>query len=146
MIQDHPQLSIRRQCELLSVSRSCVYYQPVGVTSDDLQLMRQIDEVHLEHPFYGSRNIAHELGVNRKCVQRLMRSMGLESMAPKPKTSRPAPEHPTFPYLLRKLKIVRVNQVWAADITYIPLALGFAYLAAIIDWYSRRVLAWRLSN
>lgn len=146
MIQDNPQLSIRRQCELLSVSRSSVYYQTVGVTSDDLALMRKIDELHLKHPFYGSRKIAHTLRVNRKSAQRLMRLMGLESTAPKPSTSRPASEHPVYPYLLKTLKILRANQVWAADITYIPLALGFAYLVAIVDWYSRRVLAWRLSN
>jgi putative transposase len=151
MIQVHPQLSIRRQCELLSVGRSGVYYEAVGVTSEELALMRRIDKIHLQYPFYGSRNIAHILSAsgettNRKCVQRLMRLMAIESVAPKPNTSRPTPEHPVYPYLLRNLKIFRVNQVWAADITYIPLALGFAYLVAIIDWYSRRVLAWRLSN
>jgi putative transposase len=151
MIQVHPQLSIRRQCELLSVGRSGCYYEPIGVTPEDRALMRRIDEIHLKHPFYGSRKIKLELGaageaVNRKCVQRLMRLMGLEAMVPKPRTTRPAPEHPVYPYLLRNLKIFRVNQVWAADITYIPLAFGFAYLVAIIDWYSRRVLSWRLSN
>jgi putative transposase len=151
MIQIQPQLSVRRQCELLAVSRSGVYYESTGVAPEDLVLMRRIDEIHLKRPFYGSRKIAQTLSaageaINRKCVQRLMRLMGLEAMAPKPNTSRPAPEHPVYPYLLRNLKILRVNQVWAADITYIPLALGFAYLVAIIDWYSRRVLAWRLSN
>jgi putative transposase len=152
MIQEHPQLSIRRQCELLAVNRSSVYYEAVGgVTQEDLALMRRIDKIHLQRPFYGSRKIKQALdaageAVNRKCVQRLMRLMGLEAMVPKPRTSRPAPEHPVYPYLLRNLKISRVNQVWAADITYIPLALGFAYLVAIIDWYSRRVLSWRLSN
>lgn len=113
--------------------------------------MRRIDELHLKWPFFGSRRISHELRttglvVNRKRVQRLMRIMGLEGVAPKPNTSRPAPEHPVYPYLLRNLPINRPNQVWAADITYIPLARGFAYLVAIMDWYSRRVLAWRLSN
>jgi len=107
--------------------------------------------LHLEFPFYGSRRISRELRsqglvVNRKRVQRLMRIMGLEALAPKPNTSQPAPEHPVYPYLLRKLSIGRPNQVWAADITYVPLAHGFAYLVAIMDWYSRRVLSWRLSN
>lgn len=143
--------SIRRQCELLSISRSGTYYEPVGTDAEDLELMRRIDELHLAKPFYGSRSIARELkssgkAVNRKRVQRLMRQMGIESCAPKPNTSKPAPEHPTYPYLLRGLKITRPNQVWASDITYIPMARGFAYLVAIIDWYSRRVLAWRLSN
>lgn len=113
--------------------------------------MRRMDELHLEHPFFGSRMLAWTLKqegelVNRKRVQRLMRVMGLESVAPKPNTSKPAPEHPVFPYLLRNTKVSRVNQVWAADITYIPMAHGFAYLVAVMDLYSRRVLAWRLSN
>ncbi len=152
MIQEHPQLSIRRQCELLRVNRSSVYYETIGgITQEDLALMRRIDEIHLQRPFYGSRKIKQELdaggeAVNRKCVQRLMRLMGLEAMVPKPRTSRPAPEHPVYPYLLRNLRISRVNQVWAADITYIPFGQGFAYLVAIIDWFSRRVLSWRLSN
>lgn len=113
--------------------------------------MRRIDELHLAHPFFGSRMMTATLrqqgpGINRKHVQRLMRQMGLESLAPKPSTSKPAPQHPVYPYLLHGLKVCRVNQVWAADITYIPMARGFCYLVAIIDWYSRRVLAWRLSN
>ena len=113
--------------------------------------MRRIDEIHLEFPFYGSRSIARELGkkgykANRKRVQRLMRLMGLESVAPKPSTSKPNEEHPVYPYLLRGLTISRPDQVWATDITYIPLARGSAYLVAIMDWHSRRVLAWRLSN
>jgi len=144
-------LSMRRQCELLGVNRSSLYYEPVGQDAEELALMRRMDETHLEHPFFGSRMMMHTLKgegqtINRKRVQRLMRLMGLESTAPKPKTSKPAPEHAVFPYLLRKLKISRVNQVWAADITYIPMARGFVFLVAIIDWYSRRVLAWRLSN
>jgi len=118
---------------------------------EQLELMRRIDELHLNHPCYGSRMLTVVLKaqghwVNRKRVQRLMRLMGIESTAPKPDTSRPAPEHPVYPYLLRGLKICRVNQVWAADITYIPLRHGSAYLVAIMDWYSRRVLSWRLSN
>lgn len=144
-------MSIRRQCELLAIGRSGLYYEPVGTSAEELALMRRIDEIHLKWPFYGARKLCEALRlegitVNRKRMQRIMRVMGLESMAPKPGTSGPHPEHPVFPYLLRKLPICRANQVWAADITYIPMARGFAYLVAIIDWYSRRVLAWRLSN
>jgi len=143
--------SVRRQCELLLVNRSSLYYTPVETDADELTLMRRIDELHPKHPFFGSRMLTQTLkkeehGVNRKRMQRLMRLMGLESMAPKPKTSCPSDEHPVYPYLLRGLTICRVNQVWASDITYIPMARGFAYLVAIIDWYSRLVLAWRLSN
>ena len=113
--------------------------------------MRRLDELHLEFPFYGSRRMTQTLKrggteVNRKRVQRLMRKMGLEGIAPKPETSRPNEEHPTYPYLLRKLDICRVNQVWATDITYVPLAHGFAYLVVFMDWFSRRVLSWKLSN
>lgn len=145
------EVSLRRQCEILGVSRSSVYYEPVEPDAEELELMRRIDEIHLEYPFYGSRNIARELRekgyrANRKRVQRLMRLMGLESVAPKPNTSKPNEEHPVYPYLLRGLTINRPNQVWAADITYIPLARGFSYLVAIMDWHSRRVLSWRLSN
>jgi putative transposase len=151
MVQAQQGLSLRRQCELLGVGRSGLYYEPVGTSDEDLALMRRIDELHLKWPFYGSRKLCHVLRgeglqVNRKHMQRLMRLMGLESIAPKPRTSEAAPEHPTYPYLLRNLAISRPNQVWAADITYIPMAHGFAYLVAVIDWYSRRVLAWRLSN
>jgi putative transposase len=151
MIHAQQHLSIRRQCELLAVGRSGFYYEPAGTSAEELALMRRIDEVHLECPFYGSRKICHVLRdegrcINRKCVQRLMRLMGLEGVAPKPDTSRRAPEHPVYPYLLRNLEISAANQVWAADITYIPMAHGFGYLVAIIDWYSRRVLSWRLSN
>jgi putative transposase len=151
MIQVQPSLSLRRQCDLLGVSRSSVYYEPAAASPEQLVLMRRIDELHLQWPFYGSRKISEALRregqpVNRKQIQRLMRLMDIEGLAPKPNTSRPAPEHPTYPYLLRNVKICRVNQVWAADVTYIPMACGFAYLIAIMDWYSRRVLAWRLSN
>ena len=146
MIEAKPDVSVRRQCELLSVGRSGLYYEAVPQDAEELEVMRRIDEIHLKWPFYGSRKVSQELRVNRKRVQRLMRLMGLEGMAPKPNTSRSAPEHPVFPYLLRKLDVTRANQVWAADITYIPLAHGFAYLVAVIDWYSRRVLSWRLSN
>jgi putative transposase len=146
MIEPSSEISVRGQCELLSVGRSGLYYEPIPQDAEELGLMRRIDEIHLERPFYGSRKVSQELEVNRKRVQRLMRLMGLEGMAPKPNTSRRAPEHPVFPYLLRKLEVTRANQVWAADITYVPLAHGFAYLVAVIDWYSRRVLSWRLSN
>jgi putative transposase len=143
--------SMRRQCELLGINRSSLYYEPVEPDEETLALMRQIDELHMKHPFFGRRMMTRTLkdkgcDINVKRVQRLMRLMGIESTAPKPNTSKPAPEHVVFPYLLRKVKVDRVNQVWAADITYIPMSRGFAYLVAIIDWYSRRVLAWRLSN
>jgi putative transposase len=148
---EYDELSIRRQCALLSLPRSTLYYEPQEVSSEELALMRLIDEEFLEHPFFGSRMMTHWLGrlgrhVNRKRVQRLMRLMGLESLAPKPGTSHSHPEHPKFPYLLRRLEVTRANQAWAADITYIPMALGFLYLVAIIDWFSRAVLAWRISN
>ena len=151
MVDSEATLSMRRQCELLGVNRSSLYYVPVEPDAEELELMRRMDELHLEHPFFGSRTLTQMLKregrvINRKRVQRLMGVMGLESTAPKPNTSKPSPEHPVYPYLLRNLAITRVNQVWAADITYIPMARGFAYLMAIIDWYSRRVLAWRLSN
>lgn len=143
--------SMRRQCELLGVARSSLSYQPEGQGDEDLELMRIIDELHLKYPFYGSRRVSAALRamgrvINRKHVQRLMQQMGLEGLGPKPKTSPPSKENPAFPYLLRNMRIERVNHVWAADITYIPMARGFAYLVAIIDWASRRVLAWRLSN
>lgn len=148
---DQPTVSIRKQCELLKLNRSSLYYEPVPQDPEELALMRRIDEIHLKYPFYGSRRIAQELSqegdpVNRKRVQRLMNLMGIESIAPKPKTSQPAPEHPVYPYLLRGLTINRVNQVWCTDVTYIPMAYGFMYLVAIMDWHSRRVLSWRLSN
>jgi putative transposase len=142
---------VRRQCALLSVARSTVYYEQLADDPEDLELMRLIDEIHLKRPFYGSRSITTALRasgrmVNRKRIQRLMRLMGIESIAPKPDTSRPSPEHVVFPYLLRNLRIDEVNMVWAMDITYIPMARGFGYLVAVLDWHSRRVLAWRLSN
>jgi putative transposase len=151
MVQTKSELSMRRRCELLRVSRSGLYYEPVPDDAEEQALMRCIDELHLKWPFYGSRKLTLELralghDVNRKRVQRLMRLMSIESVAPKPNTSKPSREHARYPYLLRDLVIFRPNQVWAADITYIPLARGFAYLVAIIDWYSRRVLSWRLSN
>src|SRR3981189_944318 len=144
-------LSVRRQCALLNLARSGVY-RPGPVTgADDLALMRRIDELHLKWPFYGSRRMVFELnqaghGVNRKRVQRLMRVMGIEALVPRPGTSKAAPGHRIYPYLLRGVSITEPNHVWASDITYIPMALGFLYLVAIIDWASRAVLAWRLSN
>ena len=151
LVEADASVSMRQQCELLSVNRSSLYYTPVEPDADELLLMRQMDELHLNRPFFGSRKMMQTLRakgavVNRKRVQRLMRLMGLESTAPKPNTSKPAPEHAVYPYLLRDKKISKVNQVWATDITYIPMARGFVYLVAVIDWYSRRVLAWRLSN
>jgi putative transposase len=144
-------LSVRRQCSLLNLARSGVYRPKPVIDADDLAVMRRIDELHLELPFYGSRRMTFELnkegrGVNRKRVQRLMRVMGIEALVPRPGTSKPAPGHKIYPYLLRGLAIAEPNQVWAADITYIPMAQGFLYLVAIIDWASRAVLAWRLSN
>ena len=151
LVEANIPLPMRRQCELLGVNRSSLYYCPVEPDAEELLLMRRMDELHLKRPFFGSRKMTQTLKakgtvINRKRVQRLMRLMGLESTAPKPNTSKPAPEHAVYPYLLRDKVISRVNQVWAADITYIPMARGFVYLVAIIDWYSRRVLAWRLSN
>jgi putative transposase len=144
-------LSVRRQCSLLNLARSGVYRPKPVIDADDLAVMRRIDELHLELPFYGSRRMTFELnkegrGVNRKRVQRLMRVMGIEALVPRPGTSKPAPGHKIYPYLLRGLAIAEPNHVWAADITYIPMAQGFLYLVAIIDWASRAVLAWRLSN
>jgi putative transposase len=143
-------LSIVEQCRLLKVARSTLYYRASLVSADDLAVMRRMDELYLAAPFYGSRRMVAVLrrdgwAVNRKRVRRLMRLMGLEAIYQKPNTSRPHPEHKVYPYLLRGLVIDRPNQVWCADITYIPMARGFVYLVAVMDWFSRRVLAWRLS-
>jgi putative transposase len=148
---DHPGLSMRRECGLLGLARSGVYRQPAPANDDDLALMRRIDAVFMAWPFLGSRRIAALLRsegevVNRKRVQRLMRRMGIVALGPKPRTTRPAPGHKIFPYLLRELVIDRPNQVWAADIPFVPIGRGFLYLVAIMDWHSRAVLAWRLSN
>ena len=148
---DDPEVSIRRQCGLLGLNRSTRYYVPAKVSAEETALMKAIDRIFTKWPFYGSRRIAFELRklghkVNRKRVQRPMRIMGLQALVPGPHTSRPHPEHKVYPYLLRRLDIDRPNQVWAADITYIPLESGWGYLMAIIDWHSRAVLAWRLSN
>ena len=150
--RDHARLSIRRQCVLLGLARSGVYrHGQAANDDDDLAVMRRLDELFLAHPFLGSRRMAAMLRaegrpINRKRVQRLMRLMGIVALGPKPRTSRPAPGHKIYPYLLRDMVIDRANQVWAADITYLPMQRGFLYLVAIIDWASRAVLAWRLSN
>lgn len=148
---DHPDLSITRQCRLLSIARSSYYRAPSGESETNLALMRLIDAQFLETPWYGSRQMARHLrrqgwGVGRKRVRRLMRKMGLAPIYQRPRTSVPHPEHRVYPYLLRDLAIERPNQVWCADVTYIPMRRGFLYLVAIMDWASRKVLAWRLSN
>jgi putative transposase len=148
---DHAKLSTRRQCELLGLNRSSVYYESVPESTENLALMRLIDEQYTKCPFYGSRRITAWLQsqgkeVNRKRVQRLLRVMGLEALYCKPKLSQAGRGHKVYPYLLRNVSIERVDQVWSADITYIPLASGFMYLAATIDWFSRYVVSWRLSN
>lgn len=147
----HLDLSVRRQCELLDLPRSTCYYQPATETVENLKMMRMIDEQYLKTPFFGSRKLAKILAacgrqVNRKRVQRLMRLMGLQALAPRRNLSRPAPGHRVFPYLLRNVEVTHADQVWSTDITYVPLRGGFVYLTAIIDWYSRYVLTWRLSN
>ena len=151
MEPDHPELSLRRQCALLGLARSSAYYRPATESEENLRLMRLIDAQYTRTPFYGSRRITAWLRsqgypVNRKRVQRLMRQMGIEGVGPKPGTSQRAPEHPVYPYLLAEYPITAPNQVWSTDITYCPLRQGFMYLVAIIDWHSRFVLSWRLSN
>jgi len=147
----HPDISLRRQCELIELNRSSWYYQPAGESEYNLHLMRLIDEQYTRTPFYGwprmtahLRRQGHE--INGKRVRRLMQLMGLQAIYPKPKTTIAAPDHRIYPYLLRNLPITRCNQVWSTDITYIRMARGFMYLTAVIDWYSRYVLAWQLSN
>ena len=147
----HPELSVRRQCALLGLSRASLYYEPAAETADNVQLMGLIDREYTARPFLGSRRLAKWLieqgeAVNRKRVQRLLRLMGLEAIYPKPKLSAAGAGHRIYPYLLRGVSIERPDQVWSTDITYVPLACGFMYLAAIIDWFSRYVIAWRLSN
>ncbi len=142
---------MRRQCRLMSLNRSTLYYEPKGESEENLQLMRRLDEQFLETPYYGSRQMVYHLKrqgyqVGRKRVRRLMAKMGLTVIYPKPRTSQPHPENRVYPYLLRDLAVSRPDQVWCADVTYIPMRRGFLYLVAIMDWYSRRVLSWRLSN
>jgi len=149
MIKAKQGLSVTRQCQLLAVPRSSAYVRPPVVSMGDIETMRQLDELYLKWPFYGSRRLCAELRqqgcrVNRKRIQRLMRTMGLRTIYPKPRTSQPGKGHKIYPYLLRGLSIERPNQVWASDICYIPMAKGFMYLTVIMDWYSRRVLAWRI--
>ena len=148
---NHPDLSLSRQCEVLAISRSSYYYTPKGESGENLELMRRIDELFLKYPFYGSRQMVRQLWregirVGRHRVRRLMRLMGLEAIYQTPRTSDPHPAHRVYPYLLRKLEVTRPNHVWCADITYIPVQRGFLYLVAIMDWATRHVLAWRLSN
>ncbi len=147
---DDPVLPVVAQCRLLKVARSTLYYRSVPVSADDLAVMRRMDELHLAWPFYGSRRMAAVLrregrAVNRKRAKRLMKVMGIEAIYQKPNTSEGHPDHKVYAYLLRGLTIGRPNQVWCADITYVPMAKGFVYLVAVMDWFSRRVLSWRLS-
>ena len=151
MMRDHPKLSIRRQCKLLSLSRSGLYYQPVGESAENLRFMEIIDKQFLETPWYGSRQMARYMKrqgykCGRHRVRRLMRLMRLVPIYREPNTSKKHPAHKIWPYLLKDLSIERPNQVWCVDITYIPMRRGFLYLVAIMDWYSRKVLSWRLSN
>jgi len=150
MIDPEHDLPIRQQAEALGISRSTVYYRPHPVSESDLWLMRQLDELHVNYPFAGSRMLRDLLGhqgleIGRRHIRTLMRRMGIEAIYRRPNTSKPASGHRIYPYLLRGLAITRPNQVWAMDITYIPMARGFVYLAAVVDWLSRRVLAWRVS-
>ena len=147
----HPKLNLSRQCRLLRVSRSSVYHRPKGESAENLALMRRIDKLFLDYPFYGSRQMARHLWregvcVGRHRVRRLMRLMGLQAIYQAPRTSQPHPEHRVYPYLLKGLAIKRPNHVWCADITYIPVQRGFLYLVAVMDWATRRVLSFRLSN
>lgn len=151
MIDRTHELPVARQCEILKLARSTAYYQPQPISMGDLDLMRRIDELHLEMPYAGARMMSRLLKregkpVGRKRVKTLMRRMGIEALYRKPNTSKPHPEHKIYPYLLRNLEVARPNHAWAADITYIPMKRGFVYLFAVLDWASRRVLSWRLSN
>jgi putative transposase len=151
LISPDPQVSVRHQCELLELCRSSYYYQCCPETEENLALMRRLDELHLEHPVYGSRKLTvllrqAGLALNRKRVVRLLRLMGIEAIYAKPRTSLPEPGHQIYPYLLRDLAVTGPDQVWCLDITYVPMAAGFMYLVAVMDWWSRYVLGWRLSN
>jgi len=150
MIDRDHDLPLTRQAEVLQLSRSTLYYRPRPVSAENLAMMRRIDELHLDFPFAGARMLRDMLNlegveIGREKVKRMMRRMGIEALYRRPNTSKPAPGHKIYPYLLRKLPVTRPNQVWAMDITYIPMARGFVYLTAVVDWFSRRVLAWRLS-
>ena len=151
MIDRDHMLSLTRQSQILELSRSSLYYRAVPFNVRDLQIMKLMDEIHLKHPYWGSRSIRDELQdqgykIGRGHVSTLMKKMGIAAIYQKPRLSKPHPGHKIYPYLLRGMEITRANQVWAADITYLPMAKGFCYLVAIMDWASRRVLAWRLSN
>ena len=151
MVERGGRLSLRRQSELLGLSRSSLYYTPRGASAEDLGLMRRLDELYLEHPFYGSRQMVRHLrregtAVGRHRVRRLMRVMGLEALYRKPRASVSHPEHRVYPYLLRGVKVERPDHVWCADLTCIPVSQGYLYLVAVMDWASRHVLSWRLSN
>jgi putative transposase len=150
MIDRGHELSVTKQAEVVGIAHSTVYYLPRAVSPVDLELMRQLDELHLEFPFAGARMLRRLLAANgskvgRRHVKTLMQRMGIEALYRRPRTTKPEPGHKIYPYLLRGLEIVRANQVWATDITYIPMAKGFVYLAVVLDWFSRRVLAWRVS-
>jgi putative transposase len=150
MIDRGHELSVTKQAEVVGIARSTVYYLPRAVSAADLELMRQLDELHLEFPFAGARMLRRLLAANgskvgRRHVKTLMRRMGIEALYRRPRTTKREPGHKIYPYLLRGLEIVRANQVWAMDITYIPMAKGFVYLAVVLDWFSRRVLSWRVS-
>ena len=150
MIDPENKLSLQKQAKLLKVSRSSVYYKPRPLSEDELKLMRAIDELHLEHPFAGSRMLRDFLWrdgvrVGRRHMRTAMRRMGIEALYRKPNTSKPAQGHKIYPYLLRNVAVTRANQVWATDISYVPMKRGFVYLIAVIDWFSRRVLSWKLS-
>jgi putative transposase len=150
MIDPEDKLSVQKQARLLKISRSSVYYKPQPFSEDELKLMRTIDELHLEHPFAGSRMLRDlldrdDVHVGRRHMRTVMRRMGIEALYRKPNTSKPAPGHKIYPYLLRNVEVTRVNQVWSTDISYIPMKRGFVYLVAVIDWFSRRVLSWKLS-
>ena len=151
MVDRKHRLPVVQQCRILELSRSSMYYLPQPVSAADVALMHQIDELHLQHPFAGSRMLrdllnAEGVTIGRRHVATLMNRMDITALYRRPNTSKPAPGHKVYPYLLRNLAVTRPNQVWAMDITYIPMARGFVYLAAVVDWFSRRVLSWRLSN
>ena len=152
MIQpDHPKLSLSAQCRVLNISRSTLYYRPLPASEETLSVMKEIDKLFTKYPFFGSRQIAAWLArdgvkAGRHRVRRLMRLMGLEAVYKRPKTSQPHPAHPVFPYLLKGMEITRPNQVWCSDITFIPVSRGYLYLVAIMDWATRKVLSWRISN
>ena len=143
---NHKHLSVARQCQLIGLARSTCSNEPLGESAENLVLMREIDRLHIKRPFFGTRKVRNHFGINRKRAQRLMRLLGLEAVRPKRSTSRPAPGHKVYPYGLRNIAITKPDQVWAIDITDIPLQQGFLYLTAVMDLYSRNVLSWRLSN